>query len=66
MEKLNNDNFKTAMTNRLEELFAAETKENLDRALVRINRDLQTYANIRKEIMEFNELYNYFEKADAA
>ena len=64
MKRINDDNFKAGINSKLEDLFTAETKEDLDRAMAHINRDLQTYANIRKEIIEFNELYAYFQNVE--
>lgn len=60
MQKINKDNFKAGINRSVDGLLSASTKEELDRALAGINRDLQSYANIQKEIIEFNELYNYF------
>lgn len=64
MKRINDDNFKAGLNAKLEDLFTAETKEELDRAMAAISRDLQSYANIRKEIIEFNELYAYFQNVE--
>lgn len=65
METLNNENFKANIIARLDDLLATVTKEDMDKAMVRLTRDLQRYADLKKEILEFNELYSYYEKVNA-